>query len=194
MEKIRIRKTDLLFDEHGDGKGTLKISDNKHGHSFSSYFNAMREQTTLKQFIQQIDTCYFVKNFSNNKTGDFNKRKTFANLRRYIKDSFGNELPWYKHTEFQKHFREELMSLQNRVLCVNNLSTSFIGFSGTLNFSLIKDKDERQSICNTIENIFHSFDILSCVAYDMHPEDVFLVKLHKDIKLILKKPIQLCLF
>ena len=117
MEKIRIKKTEVIFDEKGDGCGEIIICNNSKGYFFSHYWNAMGEGVTVKQFVQKIDTEYFVnKLFFNNKHGAFNKRKTFVNLRKYIREIFQEEqIFWYKHVEFQKHLREEIQKFQKNV-------------------------------------------------------------------------------
>ncbi|MFA5067633.1 MAG: hypothetical protein WC466_06295 [Candidatus Izemoplasmatales bacterium] len=198
MEKIRIKKTDVIFDEKGDGKGKIIISDDKYGYNFSYYWGSMGKATTLKEFVRQIDTNYFVDKLSNRKTGNLDIRKTFVNLRKYIKSSIQYDLQWYEHTEFQKDFRKKLRSLQNDSFSVKKpddfIITNILSFHSVLNYDLILVESERDKIKLLFSSIFENSDPWLNFVYFQHAEELFLEKLHKQIKKSLKKPVQLCLF
>lgn len=194
MEHIKIGYTDIIFQEMGNGRGKIIISDNEYGYNSSYYWGSMGKDTTLKQFISSMGTDYFVKNLSSRQKGPMNLNKTFANLRAYLKESFLYELPWYEHLEFQKDFRKRLKECQKTISDNRDFIDSILSFYEKLDYYLIKDIKERRKVENIFKDVFSNSEPWYFVEHKTHPEEIFFTKLHQKLKSKLSKPIQLCLF
>lgn len=194
MEHIRIDYTDIILQELGDGKGKIIISNDDYGYNFSYYWGAMGKDTTIKQFIQQINSDYFVGKLSSGKKGPMDVRKTFVNLRASIKEDFQYELKWYEHMEFQKDFREKLREFQQEVSCDHEFMQRINCFTDELDFYLIDDRGERERIEKLFKDIFSQSEPWNFIEYETPREEIFLKKLHAKLKKVLLKPVQLCLF
>lgn len=194
MEHIKIDYTDVIIQEFGDGKGKIIISNDNYGYNFSYYWNAMGKNTSLKQFIKQIDTDYFVNKLSHNIKGTINVRATFVALRKYIQECFQYELSWYEHMEFQKDFRKKLKVLQKEICSDTEFINRIQNFHDCLDYFLIKDSKERKIIIKLFEDIFKNCEPWYFIEYNIHPEELFLIRFHSKLKKALSKPIQLCLF
>lgn len=194
MEKIKLGKTDVIFQEFGDGKGKIIVSDDEYGYNFSYSWGAMGKDTTLKQFVKSVGSDYFVKKLSNNVKGTMNVRKTFINLRTYIQECFEYELKWYEHMEFQKDFRERLKTLQKHVNYEHEFIDKVMSFHNQLDFYLIKNRNEMQRLEDLFKDIFNQSEPWHFIVNETHPEEIFLTKLHAKLKKTLSKPVQLCLF
>ena len=194
MENIRIGYTDIILQDFGDGKGKVIISDDDYGYDFSYYWGAMGKDTSLKQFLQQINTDYFVGKLSHHIKGPINVRKTFTALRKHIQECFHYELPWYEHMEFQKDFREKLKRFQKDVCSDTEFVTEIQNFHDCLDYYLIEDSAEEKRMEKLFEDIFSNCEPWYFVEYDIHREDLFLTKLHPKLKKALSEPVQLCLF
>jgi len=194
MEHIRIDYTDIILQEFGEGKGKVIISNDDYGYNFSYYWGAMGEDTSLKQFLQSIDTGYFVGKLCTHTKGPMNERKTFVALRKYIQECFKYELPWYDHMEFQKDFREKLREYQKTISSETEFIMGITSFCDSLNFYLIDDSKERERLENLFKDIFSNCEPWSFIENDPHPEEVFLKKLHPKLKKALGSSVQLCFF
>lgn len=194
MEHIRICYTDIILQDFGDGKGKVIISDDDYGYDFSYYWGAMGKDTSLKQFLQEINTDYFVNKLSHHIKGPINVRATFVALRKHIQECFRYELPWYEHMEFQKDFREKLKIFQKEVRSDIEFITGIQNFHNYLEYYLIDDFAERSRIEKLFKDIFSNCEPWYFVEYDIHREDLFLTKLHPKLKKALSEPVQLCLF
>lgn len=148
---------------------------------------------TLKDFIKSINSEYFVSKLGHNIKGPINVKKTFRNLRSYIKENFEYELPWYEHMEFQKDFRNKIKDLQNNVSEENYFINKVNQLYFELDYSLIED-DDRERLEILFKDIFSQAEPWTFIVYDIHPEELFLAKLHVKLKKKLSKPVQLCLF
>lgn len=194
MEHIRIDYTDIILQDFGDGKGKIIISDDDYGYNFSYYWGAMGKDTSLKQFLQEINTDYFVGKLSSHTKGPLNVRKTFVALRKYIQESFKYELPWYEHVKFQKDFRERLKYFQKSIGHETEFIIGIEDFHNQLDYYLIEDRAERERIETLFKSIFYNCEPWDFVENDPHPEELFLSRLHPKLKKALSKPVQLCLF
>jgi len=192
MEHIRIGDTDVIFDEMGFGKGKITISNNIY--NFSGTWGSMGRTNTLKKFISSIESEHFVKKLSNKKIGQMNVKKTFCNLRTYIKDCLCFDLKWYEHMEFQKDFRLKLREFQNEVISENTFVNGFNLIYDKLDFHLILDKYERKRLENLFKDIFSQSEVKQFLFNEVHPEEIFLKELHSKLKKTLSKSVQLCLF
>lgn len=193
MEHIRIGQTDIMFEDTDTGRGKIVISDDEFGYSFSCCFGSMGKATTLRDFIQSINSDYFVKSLSHKFKGPMNIKKTFANLRASIQEGFNGELKWYEHLEFQKDFRKKLKQLQKEISCDTEFVQKVQNFNTKLDFYLINGKKECNAMEDLFTSIFRQSEPWRLIHYEIHPEDVFLSKLHKKLKETLSKPVQLCL-
>ena len=194
MEHIRIDSTDIIFQDHGDGKGKIIISNDEYGYDFSYYWGAISKGDTLAKFIEKMNSGYFVSKLSHKIKGQINIRKTFVALRKYIQESFEYELKWYNHVEFQKDFREKLRNLKDEIANDIDFSQRITSFHEELNFYLINDTNERERIENLFKSIFSNSGPWNLICYDIHPEDAFLERLHAKLKDKLSKSAQLLLF
>ena len=194
MEHIRIGSTDVVLQDFGDGKGKIIISDDEYGYDFSYYWGAMGKDTTLVNFIQSLNSDYFVKKLSHNIKGPLNIRGTFSELRRHIQECFQYELKWYEHMAFQKDFRKKLKQLQKEVSCADEFVFKLESFCDELDFYLIEDRHERERLENLFKNIFSNSEPWYFIEHETHIEEIFLEKFHSKLKEKLSKPVQLCLF
>ena len=194
MEHIRIENTDVIFQEFGDGKGKIIISNDDYGYNFSYYWGAMGKDTSLAQFVQSINSDYFINKLSSSRKGDFDAYSTFVNLRRYIQECFEYELPWYDHMEFQKDYRKKLKEFQKTIASEKSFIDHITSFHNSLDYYLIKDSRERERVENLFRDIFSDCEPWHFTECEPHPETIFLKKLHVKLKRVLSKPVQLCLF
>ena len=190
MEHIRIGRTDIMLD---DDKGKIIISDSEFGYDFSCHWGAMGKDATLPNFIQSINSQYFVKSLSHKFKGAMNVKKTFVNLRTYIQENFQHELKWYEHLEFQKDFRSKLRQLQKEISSDTEFIQKIATFHAKLDFGLIKDRQASNEMEDLFTSIFKQSEPWRLIYYEIHPEDIFLSKLHAKLKKTLSKPVQLCL-
>jgi hypothetical protein len=193
MEHIRIENTDIIFQEIGDGKGKIIISDDEYGYNFSYYWGAIPKGKTLKQFIQSSNCDYFVNKLSHKIKGPIDSHKTFVKLRAYIQECFKYELRWFEHMEFQKDFRKKIKKLQNEVSCEAEFIEKIDSFYWELDFYLIKDETEKERVRALFSSMLAHVPSREFIKNKTSKEDIFLEKLHKKIKKALSKPVQLCL-
>jgi len=152
IQKIKIKGVDIILEDKAPNQGKVIVSDNN-GNNYSMFWGAMGG--TLQEFICRINSSYFAdKLLGTERTQAFNVKKTFKELRRFIREDL--DLPWYKHLEFQKDFREILKEFENE--CLSNPYDRFFVdsfhsyFSYKPNFYLISDSYE----CSRIEKDFKS--------------------------------------
>lgn len=152
IQKIKIKEVDILLENIAPSQGKIIVSDNN-GNNYSMFWCAMGG--TIQEFICKINSDYFASKLQGSeKSEKFNVKQTFKELRRFIREDL--DLPWYKHLEFQKDFREILKSFENE--CIENPYDRFFVdnfhnyFSYKPNFYLISDSYE----CSRIENDFKS--------------------------------------
>lgn len=179
VKKISIGTTDIFFDNTGPGKGKITISDHDWGYNCSYFWGAMGENTTLEEFIKKINTDYFTgKLLSREEAWEFDKKKTFAALRKYIKEV----LPWYKYQDFQKDLRERIASFQQECADDRDFVNSFPYFARNLEYYLIDDKYESQAVENFIIGIEEPWNFIE--ERPSHKQ-IWLEKLHKKLKKVL---------
>ena len=184
MELIEIGNTDIILQELGDGKGKIIISDTDYDYNFSFYWGAMGKDTSLRQFIKQIDHGYFVGKLAGNTKGAFNSKKTFRNIRKFIREEFSYDLPWYKHMEFQKGMRESLNDFQRDAYDDRQFVDDWDGFwEHTVDYySVDGDGREMDSIKSLFTGICEPWDFIETGP---SRECIWLEKLHKKLKKIL---------
>ena len=192
MEHFKVNNADVFFDDLGNGKGKLIISDDEYGYNFSYYWGSMG--CNLKQFLKSIDSGYFVKKLSNVVDRPINVKKTFIALRVYLQECLSYELKWYQHTEFQKDFRKKLKEFQNNVDDKHHFIDLTQSFHNELDFYLIENVKERREVEKLFERIFSQSEPWNFICSNAHPEEIYLKNIHKKLQKTLKKPVQLCLF
>lgn len=184
IEKIKIKGVDILLENIDTNQGKVIVSDNN-GNNYSMFWGAMGG--TIQHFICRINSDYFAdKLLGTEKTQLFNVKQTFKELRRFIREDL--DLPWYKHLEFQKDFREILKSFENE--CLENPYDRFFVdnfhsyFSYKQNFYLISDRYE----CSRIENDFKSLsEPWNFIQTSESEKTKWLKYLHKQIVSVLSK-------
>lgn len=177
VEIIKIDTCDVILQDFEPGNGKIIISDNSCGYNFSYHWGSMGKESDLKDFILRINSDYFTDKLSSPfAKGEINSRKTFANIRKAI----AIELPWYKHTEFQKNIRESLNNLQKCFYDENYLINQLSSFiDNKLNFYLIEKEWERKSIKESLKSVFS--EVWNYFEYHDPKEHVYLKKLHKKL-------------
>ena len=178
--KLEIDNTDIFLEDYGSGKGKITIS-NTYGRNFSTYWGAMG--CSLKDFIIQIDSDYFITKLFGPKSGKvLDVKKTFAAVRKHILNEI---LPWYKHMEFQKHMREVLNDFQHRIeesLSEEHFVETFTqNFTNKLDFSLISDEFDRKYVKEDF-----CFEQWYFIETKESPDSLWLRNLHKKLKKRLK--------
>tara|TARA_R110000796_G_scaffold88978_1_gene192343 strand:+ start:1321 stop:1875 length:555 start_codon:yes stop_codon:yes gene_type:complete len=109
MNHIEIGNTDVFLEDLGEGKGKITISDTE-GFNFSHYWGSMGGP--LDEFILQLDEGYFsMKLKPIDDRGVFCSKRSVSAIRKFIKEEYSYELPWYAFKEFQKELREELREI-----------------------------------------------------------------------------------
>lgn len=183
MEKITIKGTDIIFDDIEDGKGKIIVSNWRF--NFSYYWGAMGKNTDLKKFVTEINEEYFANALAGGFDGVFNAKLTFRNVRKFIKEEFRYELPWYKHMEFQKQMRKELMSWQRSCETEYQFVNDWPSFwRYTVDYYLIQDWIEQ----NEIESIFNGIcEHWNFIEKDRSNEYYFCIQLHRDLVRYLNK-------
>jgi hypothetical protein len=185
MNLIQIDDTDIILQDFEAGHGKIIISDNDWGYNFSHYWGAMGENTNIAQFLCRINSSYFIDKLSNRQHGDFSPKKTFKNIRKYIREECSCELPWYKHLEFQKDLREKLNDWEKECGCEHEFVNSWTYFfKYTLNYYLIEDRYDQKEIESMFNNITEEWNF---IVYDEPRENIWLNKLFPKLQSYLKK-------
>jgi hypothetical protein len=186
MQKIRIDEVDVILDELGENQGKIIIS-GYDTHNYSYFWGAMGGD--LKSFLVRINSPYFAdKLLGSRSCHTFDAKKTFANLRKHIREEMG--LPFYEHVEFQKSMRETLNDFQRQCeeygqeFFVHSFDSNFVN---RLNFYDIKDNWERKRIESDFKEISEVWHFTGTKPSNQYQ---FLVKLHSKIKRVLKKQIK----
>jgi len=178
IQKIKIKGVDVLLENTAPNQGKIIVSDNN-GNNYSMFWGAMGKP--IEEFICVINSDYFASKLQGaERTQTFNVKQTFKELRKFIRTEL--DLPWYKHLEFQKDFREILKSFENECLeypfdrfFVDNFNHYF---SVLPNFYLINDKYE----CSRIENDFKSLtEPWNFIQTSDSRSTIWLKSLHKKI-------------
>jgi hypothetical protein len=153
IQKIKIKGVDIILENTAPNQGKIIVSDNN-GNNYSMFWGAMG--STLQEFLCGINSSYFSdKLLGSERSQTFNVKKTFKELRKFIREDL--DLPWYKHLEFQKDFREKLKSFENE--CLEYPYDRFFVdgfqdcFSVSPNFYLIDDSYERSRIEKDFKSI-----------------------------------------
>lgn len=181
MENITIGQTDIILKDFGEGNGKIIISD--YDYNFSYHWGAMGKNTTLKDFLCEVNSDYFVNKLSN-LDGDFDHKGTFRNIRKHIRDEFNYELPWYKHTEFQKELRVSLNEYQNSCYDERQFVDDWDSFwKYTVDYYLIEDNNDQKEIESMFQGICEQWHFIE----KSEPKgNIWLKKLHKQLKKKLK--------
>lgn len=133
--------TDVILTEYGIGKGKIIVAD-LDGYNFSYYWGAMGERT-LREFILQLNGCYFTDKLNRPKDlRDFCIKKTMANVRRYIRD----EINWYDDKEAQKELRTQLNYIQEHALDHNDFVSRMQEIGEDLTWCIIDKSDDFDSL------------------------------------------------
>lgn len=182
MESIKIEGVDIIFNDLGKGEGKIIIAGYNHNYSYT--WGAMGDD--LKTFLCRINSSYFAdKLLGTRSCYKFDSKKTFANLRKHIREEMG--LPFYKHVEFQKEMREILNDFQNE--CEERGESYFVesfhySFINKLPFYNIEARSYEQK---RVENDFKEIcEVWHFIGTRLSYEYQFLCKLHSKIKRAIK--------
>lgn len=182
MELIEIGITDIVLQDFGDGKGKIIISDNDLDYNFSFYWGAMGKDTSLRQFIKEIDSSYFIGKLAPHCQGKFSSKRTFAKLRKFLREEYSNDLAWYMNMEFQKEMRCDLKRYQEDCGSEEMFVFMWDSFVDNLDYYLIENDIDRKQI----ESIFKGMcEVWHFIEKDIPSEHIWLKKLHKKLKKIL---------
>lgn len=187
VSKFRVDHVDVFLDDIGPGQGKITIS--SYDRNYSAWWGAMGKDTTLRQFISNINSDYFANNLMGSRDiYTMDVKKTFAALRKHIRTEMC--LPWYKHLDFQKELRESLNDFQSQCLeagdyanrCfVDNFYNSFVN---NLYFHSIEDKYDRKEIEEEFNNISEYWYF---IVEQPNKEYIWLTEMHKKLKTLIKK-------
>ena len=181
---INIDNTEIILHDYEKGKGKIIVA-NPYGYNYSHYWGAMGEEKIM-QFIYTCNSHYFIdKLLGARKCDVFDAKKTFRNVRKFIKDEI---MDFYKHMEFQKEMRQILNDYQDWCDGFEDGHYFVDGWSyyllDKLPYSLIDCKIDRESIKDQFESITEPWDFI-----DTKPSDewYFLNKLFNKLKKVIKK-------
>lgn len=186
MELIKIPPTtDIILQDHGEGKGKIIVSDNDWDYNFSHYWGAMGKGTSLREFLLQINSDYFAGKLTGHISGVFDVKKTFTNVRKHIREEMSDELPWYKHMEFQKDLREKINEWEEGCYSEESFVNGWYHFwEYTVDYYLVDNLFDKGSI----KDMFMSIDEhWYFVARKEHESIPWLRKIHKKLKKEIKK-------
>lgn len=178
IKRLKFGITDVFLEDIAPSEGKITIS-NSYGKNYSAWWGAMGGN--ISDFMTKINEDYFTSNLMGGRrsTHCFCPKKTFANLRKFIKTEAPSEMAWYEYLDFQKHFREELNLFQQE--CTNEyyFIELFKSKMQKLDYNLIDFWLDRKYIKEFLEGICEPWDFLG----DRLSEDaIFLMDLHKKIK------------
>ncbi len=144
--KIRIKETDVFFDNQGDGRGKLTLSNWRV--SYSYYWGAMGSD--LQSFITRINSDYFAsKLLGTRNIYCFCPKKTMRNLRAFIKE----EIPWYKHMGFQKDMREKINDYFSDCETSSDFVNSWNRFVDNLSYYEIDCRYDREEVESVFKDL-----------------------------------------
>lgn len=110
MKHIEIGNTDVFLEDLGNGKGKISITDTE-GYNYSHYWGAMGGN--LEEFLCHINEDYFAMKLKPDEDrGTFDANLSVREIRKFIKEEYSYDLPWYKYMEFQKELREKLKDIE----------------------------------------------------------------------------------
>lgn len=175
---MKIGKYDVIYTNLEENCGKITIID-ENEYKYSYQWGAMGG--TIEQFLKQIDSEYFAKNLLQaDEHYSTNWRKTFRNIREYIRDEIG--LKWYEHMEFQTHLRQNLNDFQERCIEQNdenyfvNYFHKYVG--NYLDYSLIDDHYDAEELENDFKNISEVWYFLNKKPSQKYKD---FTKLHKTL-------------
>lgn len=142
--KIRLKETDVFFDNQGLGKGKITVSNWQN--SYSCFWGTMG--SNLQEFITRINSDYFAQKLLGSRNMYcFCPKKTMRNIRAMIKE----EIAWYEHMEFQKEMREKI----KEYFSDNESSSDFVYswgiFVNSLPYDLIECSYDREEVKSIFE-------------------------------------------
>jgi hypothetical protein len=168
----------------GVNKGKVLVDNYVLKYHFAYYWGAMGQP--LDSFLCSISADYFMKNMSPYRNGDINIKKTMKAVRRWWKED--SDIKWHEFLPFQKVFRNELNLVQH-----NSYSQeSFVAQMGTLKETLPFYEVDKGLDLRRVEGAIEGLctEPWSFIVLDPHPANVWLTKLHADLKVELLKPIE----
>lgn len=110
MKHIEIGNTDVFLEDLGNSKGKISITDTE-GYNYSYFWGAMGD--SLEKFLCRINEDYFaMKLRPMGDNGVIDLKLSVREIRKFIREEYAYELPWYKYMEFQKELREKLKEIE----------------------------------------------------------------------------------
>lgn len=175
---------EVVLENFGLGKGQITIY-SPSIEKYHMYWGSMG--SSIEEFIYDINQHYFAdKLLGSRKTEVFDVKKTFAQVRKYIREEL--DLPWYKYQEFQKSLRECLNQFQEHCESINSdvfFVDRFSFYLGTMpSFHLIEDRWECERIESDLKNLSEPWHFI-CTKESY--ETKLLKSLHSKIKKQIKK-------
>ena len=184
VENLRIETTDVILQDYEPGRGKIIISDDNYGYNFSYFWGAMGEGSNLREFLCRINSSYFVNKLSSRTNGEFDSKRTFANVRKYIREEMSYELPWYKAMEFQKEMRRELRNWEKDCGSEHEFVNHWDNFMKyTLDYYTIEDRYDREQIESALTGICEPWHF---IAHCPPRENIWLENFHKKLQKFLK--------
>lgn len=110
MKHIEIGNTDIFLEDLGNNKGKISITDTE-GYNYSHYWGSMGD--SLEVFLCHIDENYFAMKLKPDEDrGEFDAKLSVREIRKFIREEYSYDLPWYKYMDFQKELREKLKDIE----------------------------------------------------------------------------------
>jgi hypothetical protein len=187
IKRIKIDNIDVFLEDMGANKGKITISDT-YNHNYSYFWGSMGG--TLEDFICNINSGYFADKLMGYKTNyTMEVKKTFAAVRKYIKNEIG--LSWFEHLDFQKDMRERLKDFQQ--VCEEMDSRYFVdnffnSFVNRLEYWNIEGRFDRERIEKEFKGISEHWYF---IVEKPNEEYLWLERFHKKLKRALRKERQI---
>lgn len=110
IKRLKIGTTDIFLENLGPGKGKIIIAD-PYGGNYSNFWGSMGG--TIEEFICSINFGYFDNKVNPYDRGVFDGKASVTNIRRFIREEYSYDLPWYENMEAQKELRAKLRELES---------------------------------------------------------------------------------
>lgn len=188
IEILKIKTTDIIFQDFEYGRGKIIISDSSYGYNFSYFWGSMG--STLKEFLLSINSGYFVNKLSTRHQGGVCLKRTMRTIKKFIKVDIG--LQWYEHMEFQKDMREKINEFIDEYS--DEISPDYFGYKleelvKSFDYDLIERGYTRDSIERDFKNIW-SGEWWHFLEYTTPQENIWLEKLHGKLKKVISKELK----
>lgn len=183
-ELIRIGETRVILMETGINQGKVHIHNDELNYNFKYYWGSMGQP--VRNFLCAISADYFVKNMSPHRNGEIDIPRTMKAVRQWWKEE--SYIKWYEYMPFQKVLRSELAMVQHNSFSQESFVAQMGTLKETLPFYEVDEGYDRRRVEDAVENL--CTEPWTFIVLDTHPANVWLTKLHADLKLELLKTVE----